>query len=235
MSMKGLDYIIDYKSLESGTYEVDYHLDKEFFELFPESLVEDGSVDVHVVFKVSLAALQFRFDIQGTLDVECDRCLEHFDLPIEGSYDMVAKIGDEATPEEENDDFITISSKDSDIDLSKHLYEFVMLSMPPQRVHPDDEEGNSTCNPDMLDRFYVQDTDDDDIDALLDEFDDGEDDFDDEDLYDEDDAELDDDSGYQDGDDDVFAGQEMETIEQKLAKNPNWEKLKSLLNKDINK
>ncbi|MCQ2249890.1 MAG: DUF177 domain-containing protein [Bacteroidales bacterium] len=238
MSTKGLDYIIDYKSLESGTYEVDYHLDKEFFELFPEPLVEDGSVDVHVVFKVSLAALQFHFDIQGTLDVECDRCLEHFDMPIEGSYDMVAKIGDEATPEEENDDFITISSKDSEIDLSKHLYEFVMLSLPPQRVHPDDEDGNSTCNPDMLDRFYVQDTDDDDIDELLEGFDDDDEDFfddgDDDDLYDEE-ADADAETEHQDGEDDVFDGMEMETIEQKLAKNPNWEKLKSLLNKDINK
>jgi len=245
MSTKGLEYIIDYKSLESGTYEVDYHIDKEFFELFPDPLVENGDVDVHVVFKVSLAALQFHFDIQGTLDVECDRCLEHFDMPIEGSYDMVAKIGDEATPEEENDDFITISSKESDIDLSKHIYEFVILSMPPQRVHPDDEDGNSTCNPDMLDRFYVQDTDDDDIDALLEGFGDDEDgDFDDEDLYDDEDYDDGDeisgcdefsDSDDANGDDDVFEGQEMETIEQKLAKNPNWEKLKALLNKDINK
>ncbi len=232
MSTKGLEYIIDYKSLETGTYEVDYHIDKEFFELFPEPLVEDGDVDVHVVFKVSLAALQFHFDIQGTLNVECDRCLEHFDMPVDSSYDMVAKIGDEASPEEEYDDFITISSNDRDIDLSKHIYEFVVLSLPPQKIHPDDEDGNPTCNPDVLDRFYIQDGDDDELAELLEGLDDEEDfDYDDDDLLDDED----DDPEYgEEDEEDPFEGQEMETIEQKLSRNPGWEKLKSLLNKDIN-
>lgn len=243
MPTKGLEYIIDYKSLESGTYEVDYHIDKEFFELFQEPLVEDGNVDVHVVFKVSLAALQFHFDIHGTVDVECDRCLEHFDMPVDSSYDMVAKIGEVASAEEEYDDYITISSNDCEIDLSKHIYEFVVLSLPPQKIHPDDEDGNPTCNPDILDRFYIQDGDDDDeIAELLEGFDDDDDDEEDFDFDDEDDEDLDDDDGLCGPDEldeveqeeDPFEGQEMETIEQKLSRNPGWEKLKSLLNKDIN-
>lgn len=229
--MNGQEYIIDYKSLESGTYEVDYHIDKEFFALFDEPLVEDGDVDVHVVFKVSLAALQFHFDIQGTLDVECDRCLEHFDMPIESSYDMVARIGDEASPEEEYDDFINISQNDSEIDLSKHIYEFVVLSLPPQKVHPDDEDGNSTCNPEMLDKFYIQD-DSDELDDFLAGFDDDDEDINEDELYDDEDYPDDEDLDESESeDDDPFAGEEMESIADKLARNPGWEKLKTLLNK----
>lgn len=229
--MNGQEYIIDYKSLESGTYEVDYHIDKEFFALFDEPLVEDGDVDIHVVFKVSLAALQFHFDIQGTLDVECDRCLEHFDMPIESSYDMVARIGDEASPEEEYDDFINISQNDSEIDLSKHIYEFVVLSLPPQKVHPDDEDGNSTCNPEMLDKFYIQD-DSDELDDFLAGFDDDDEDINEDELYDDEDYPDDEDLDESESeDDDPFAGEEMESIADKLARNPGWEKLKTLLNK----
>lgn len=229
--MKGQEYIIDYKSLESGTYEVDYHIDKEFFALFDEPLVEDGDVDVHVVFKVSLAALQFHFDIQGTLDVECDRCLEHFDMPIESSYDMVARIGDEASPEEEYDDFINISQNDREIDLSKHIYEFVVLSLPPQKIHPDDEDGNSTCNPEMLDKFYIQD-DSDELDDFLAGLDDDDEDINEDELYDDEDypEDVEDDEAESD-EEDPFAGEEMESIEDKLARNPGWEKLKTLLNK----
>ena len=231
MSDNGLEYRIDYKSLEEGTYEVDYHLDKDFFAMFDDPLVEDGDADVHVVFKVSPAALQFHFEINGSLSVECDRCLEHFDMPVENEYDMVAKIGDEASPEEENDDFITISSKDREIDLSKHIYELAVLSLPPQRVHPCDEDGNPTCNPDMLSRFQIEDPDGyADMDGC--EFGSGADD--DDDLFQDADFQQDDEDPDSPGDD-PFQGQEMETIEQKLSKSPAWDKLKSLLNKDTNK
>lgn len=206
MSEKGQEYIIDYKELESGTYEIDYHIDKTFFEMFEDSMVSDGDVDVHIQLKVSIAALQFKFDISGTLNVECDRCLEKFDIPVEGSYDMVVKLGDKNTPPDEADDFIELNSNEDSIDIRQHIYEYVILSLPARKVHPDNEDGTSGCNPEMLNKFVTITDDEEEYEENM---------FDDEEEF----------------DDEEQQEEQMETIEEKLSKNSNWDKLKELLNK----
>lgn len=257
MATKGLEYIINYKSLSSGTYEVDYHIDREFFEMFPDGEIQDGDVDVNVRFKVSLAAIVFKFTFNGTLSVSCDRCLEVFDMPIKAQYDMVAKIGEKSSAPSEADDYIELSMNEEEIDLKQHIYEYAVLSLPPRRVHPNDKNGDPTCNPEMLKHFSIVDDGDDD-----DEYLDDEDFYDDEDLDDEDidfsdedfaaleaevkkfraenpddfsdEDDIDDDELYDDEDgldESDDQGEEMETIEQKLSRDPNWAKLKQLLTK----
>lgn len=240
MSSKAQEYIIDYKTLESGIYEFNYHIDKEFFAMFDEPMAQDGDANVHATMRVTSAGLDIRLDITGTLQVECDRCLETFDMPIDASYDLVVKYGVKTTPHDEADDVITIGSDDDFLDLSQHIYEYVVLSLPARRVHPDTPDGQPGCDPEMLSHILI--TDDEDEDEYDDEYDEDEDiddedfddeediddeeDFDDEDTYD---AEGDGD-GDNDADADPFANQEMETIEQKLSRDPRWQKIKAKLN-----
>jgi uncharacterized metal-binding protein YceD (DUF177 family) len=35
----------------------------------------------------------------------------------------------------------------------QHCYEYILLALPIQRVHPDDKNGESTCDPGMLDKL----------------------------------------------------------------------------------
>ena len=245
MSNKRQEYIIDYKTLESGTYEFDYHIDKNFFSMFDEPLAQDGNADVHAAMRATSAGLSIRLDISGTLQVECDRCLETFDMPIDASYDLVVKYGDKTTPLDEADDVITIGDDDDFLDLSQHIYEYVVLSLPARRVHPDLPDGQPGCNPEMLSHIIIADDDD--------EYDD-EEDYDDDDEYDDEedydneeeyDDEEEDSEEYDTAEDDdtplvepadilvsadPFAGQEMETIEQKLSRDPHWKKIKAKLN-----
>ncbi|MBO7568366.1 MAG: DUF177 domain-containing protein [Bacteroidales bacterium] len=200
MSNKGQEYIIDYKTLESGIYEFDYHIDKDFFSMFDEPLVQDGDADVHVTMKASSAGLDICLDITGTLCVECDRCLDTFDMPIDASYDLVVKYGDKTTPLDEADDVITIGEEDDFLDLSQHIYEYVVLSLPARRVHPDTPDGQSGCDPEILSHIIIAD--------------------------DEDDEEYDEEEYVEDEDDE----DKEETIEQKLSRDPNWKKLKAKLN-----
>ena len=159
MSNKGQEYIIDYKTLESGTYEFDYHIDKNFFAMFDEPMAQDGDANVHATMRVSSAGLSIRLDISGTLQVECDRCLEPFDMPIDASYDLVVKYGDKTTPLDEADDVITIGEDDDFLDLSQHIYEYVVLSLPARRVHPDLPDGQPGCDPEMLSHILIADDD----------------------------------------------------------------------------
>lgn len=240
MSNKRQEYIIDYKTLESGTYEFDYHIDKDFFSMFDEPLAQDGNADVHAAMRVTSAGLSIRLDISGTLQVECDRCLETFDMPIDASYDLVVKYGDKTTPLDEADDVITIGDDDDFLDLSQHIYEYVVLSLPARRVHPDLPDGQPGCNPEMLSHIIITDDDDE-----YDDEDEGDEDYDEEEGNEEEyDEEYDDeeegDEEYDESDEgrlvepadilvsaDPFAGQEMETIEQKLSRDPHWKKNKS--------
>ena len=165
MSNKRQEYIIDYKTLESGTYELDYHIDNDFFAMFDEPLAQDGDANVHATMKVTSAGITIGLDISGTLQVECDRCLEPFDIPIDASYDLVVKYGDKTTPPDEADDIITVGEADDFIDLSQHIYEYVVLSLPARRVHPDTQEGLPGCDPEMLSHIIITDSDDDDDDS----------------------------------------------------------------------
>ena len=244
MPTKGQEYIIDYKTLESGIYEFDYHIDKEFFSMFDEPMVQDGNADVHAAMRVSSAGLDIQLTITGTLCVECDRCLEPFDMPIDASYDLVVKYGDHTTPLDEADDVITIGADDDFLDLRQHIYEYVILSLPARRVHPDTPDGTPGCDPDMLAHILISD-DEDEYDYEEDE---GEYDEEDEGEYGDDDEYSPEDLDpaqpvepadiivSDDSDDpapastDPFAGQEMETIEQKLSRDPRWKKIKAKLN-----
>lgn len=241
MSSKAQEYIIDYKTLESGIYEFDYHIDKDFFAMFDEPMAQDGDADVHATMRVSSAGLSIRLDITGTLQVECDRCLETFDMPIDASYDLVVKYGDTTTPLDEADDVITIGADDDFLDLSQHIYEYVVLSLPARRVHPDRPDGTPGCDPEMLSHILIAEDDEDEYDGEYDEDEEEEyNEYEDEEEYDEEEyASVPDAEPVEPVDilvnapapaADLFANQEMETIEQKLSRDPRWQKIKAKLN-----
>jgi uncharacterized metal-binding protein YceD (DUF177 family) len=51
---------------------------------------------------------------------------------------------------EESEDVVVIPETEYQFDLSSYIYEFIHLALPVRLLHPDDEDGNSTCDPDML-------------------------------------------------------------------------------------
>jgi uncharacterized metal-binding protein YceD (DUF177 family) len=68
-------------------------------------------------------------------------------------FDLIIKLNEaEATEEEEEEDadVVFIPRSETVLDLSKWLYEFLILSIPLQRVHPAKSNGESGCNEDVL-------------------------------------------------------------------------------------
>ena len=43
-----------------------------------------------------------------------------------------------------------VSPDEDQIDIRHYVYESIMLSLPVQRVHPDNEKGRTQCNKEML-------------------------------------------------------------------------------------
>lgn len=125
----------------------------DFFCNFENSEILAGNLKVEIEAQRMTNALKLEVCISGTVEVECDRCLDNCPLEIdfEGATDI--RVGE--SQGEADGDIIWISATESEIDLKEYLYESVVLSLPYQRVHGEDEDGNSLCNKDMLARFNI--------------------------------------------------------------------------------
>lgn len=144
-------YVIPYKGLKDGLHHFDFKVDDSFFESFESSEIEKGKVEIHVTLNKKSSVLEFLFELNGTVSVACDRCLDPIDMDIDYEAPLYVKFGEES--HEETDELYVLSEQETEIDLSQFIYEYIHLSLPYRRVHPDDEEGNSTCNKDMLKRL----------------------------------------------------------------------------------
>jgi uncharacterized protein len=146
-----LQFVIPFKGLKVGQHEFVSDVDDAFFESFEGSEVTKGDVHVEIILIKRENLLEFDFSLTGNVNIICDRCLDEFSLPIEYETKLFVKFGENF--EEQTDEIIILSFAEHEIDLSQYIYEFICLSLPYRRVHPDDENGNSTCNKEMISKL----------------------------------------------------------------------------------
>ena len=148
MSGSPRDYVIEFGSLPLGQHEFEFEVGDSFFQQFENSIVQHGEVDILVVLEKKSNMLVMDFTLQGSVIVTCDRCLDDLELPLEGFTELIVKLGDHS--EEESEDVIMIPSTEHQIDLSQLIYEYISVLVPMRNIHPDDENGKSMCNPEIL-------------------------------------------------------------------------------------
>jgi uncharacterized metal-binding protein YceD (DUF177 family) len=145
----GKDYIIQFAGLSLGQHKYEFEISDKFFESLDYSEIKQGRINVVLNLIKQSTMMILEFEIKGTVKMECDRCTGEFDMPLSGNYRLIVKVGGHETGDED-DDIITIAANEHELDLSQYLYEYVTLSLPIRRVHPEDKEGNSTCDQEML-------------------------------------------------------------------------------------
>ncbi len=142
---------IQFHSFGNGEHEFTFEVDDAFFTFFEESEITRGNISVRVVMIKSSRQLQFEIQLTGSVEVACDHCLDSFDQPVDSVNTLFGKFG-EGNSEEELD-VIWINDGEHEVDLAKYIYEYIILSLPIKRVHPEGPDGDSGCDPDMLDRL----------------------------------------------------------------------------------
>lgn len=143
-----VDTTIQFSGLKSGRYTYEYALDSSFFSSFENEILRSGRVDFNVQLEKKERLLIFTFSFSGTVQTECDRCLGEMDVAVEGEESLCVKFSDTEQSDDEN---IAILPENAyKIDLAPWMYEYVAVAIPMQHVHPEDENGNSTCDPEML-------------------------------------------------------------------------------------
>lgn len=142
------EYILKFSKLRAGNHEFTYSVKDSFFKNFDESPVESGELNVNVNLEKTASVLTLNFHISGTIDVPCDRCLDLINLDIDSNNTLYVKFGDERTDITDVDQVMMLDNSDTEIDLSRHIFEYICLSIPFRVTH--EEFSDSECDADML-------------------------------------------------------------------------------------
>lgn len=142
-------YQIQFSGLNNEIYQFDFKIDKSFFEAtaFPE--VRSGDLTVHVELDKQINMMVLDFTIEGEVELMCDRCLDYFKYPLSIEEQLIVKQVVEAK-ESDDDNLIYIDMQAHTLDLVHSIYEYINVALPIQRFHPEDEAGNSSCDPEMI-------------------------------------------------------------------------------------
>lgn len=145
--MSGL-YSLPISGMKEGFHRFDFEIGNDFFSLFEGSEIEEGELKVILDADKRASHIDLTILIDGTVQVSCDRCLGIFSYPLHCENRLLVQFGrkhDESDP-----DIITLTEEENELDLKQYFYEYILLALPVKRLHPDDENGNSTCDPEML-------------------------------------------------------------------------------------
>ncbi len=129
----------------------DFEIGNDFFARFEGAEISEGELKVLVKANKGPAHIDLTILIDGAVNISCDRCLGIFPFPVNCRNSLLVKFGrkhDESDP-----DIIIVSEEENELNLMQYFYEYIILALPIQRIHPTDENGNNTCDPEMISRL----------------------------------------------------------------------------------
>lgn len=148
------EFKIRIAGVEIGKYSYSMVCDKEFFEMSEISELQDGLLNLQVEMDKSEKMLDLKFHFAGEVVALCDRCLDPVTLKMDFSEQLIVNLVPAVEEDFENDENIWMVDENIyELDLFHFIYETIRLALPHKIVHPDDENGNSTCNPEVLKRL----------------------------------------------------------------------------------
>ncbi|TDQ10089.1 uncharacterized metal-binding protein YceD (DUF177 family) [Pedobacter metabolipauper] len=144
-------FSIPFTGLKIGKHLFDFEVDNNFFDAFEYSLVKKGSLNVAVELDKQETMLILQFRINGTIVLDCDKCLAEFNAPLEVQERQIVKFAED---ELESDDLeiISLSKKESEIDVSALIYEFITVSVPYIKICEQNGDGQK-CDQEMIARL----------------------------------------------------------------------------------
>lgn len=141
-------FSVPIKGLKSGIHQYHFQIDKSFFSQFENSLVQEGTFEVDLIFDKRPDMYVLTFQLAGTVSAICDRCLESINLPINNEQVLIVKYAAEAN--DDDADIIYIADAEAKFNVAKYIYEYINLSLPLTKIYDCEEDENAPCNEDML-------------------------------------------------------------------------------------
>jgi len=144
--------VIEFVKLKDGKHELDFQVDRSFFEFFGNEEVEAADVNVQIEIEKSSNWMNLLLNITGSIHLSCDRCLESIGFPIQTKYRILVKLDSvEETPaanEDQETELIYLKSNDYKLSVAQQVYETSLLALPMLRNC--DLLDVKPCNKEML-------------------------------------------------------------------------------------
>ncbi len=142
-------YTIPFVGLKQGEHDFEYTIDDTFFKHFEYDDFNSINIELKVVLNKMSTLMEFYFDATGSVNVDCDITNEPYDQPIDASYKLVVKFGQDYNDEVE--DILILPYGEYEVNIAHYIYELIVLAMPAKRIHPGVEDG--TLESDILDKL----------------------------------------------------------------------------------
>lgn len=149
------EYEIAFVGLKNGEHRFTYSINNKFFLSFGSQEFSDPSLEVVLIFEKNFGLFRLKFEILGQVTVNCDRCWDRFRLNVWDEFLQIVKQVEDPQKLKgiDSTEIGFISRKESHLNVATWIYEFSLLSIPMQRIHPDLPDGTSGCNPDVINRL----------------------------------------------------------------------------------
>ena len=133
-------YKIEFAGLKIGNHQFNFNADKKFFDKFNFYDFNDVSVDIDIDLIKKSTLLELNFSLKGTVNVNCDLTNEPFDCIVKHEAVLVVKFGQEYN--DEDDEIIVLPHGEHKLYVDQYIFELIVLSLPPKRIHPGVEDGS---------------------------------------------------------------------------------------------
>ena len=141
---KESEFMIPVSGLALGVHDYRFDINDDFFADLDYSEVKQGKVTVDLRVLREELMMTLNFHVEGKVLVPCDRCADEFYIPILSEQVFYIKLGAEEVGEA-SDDVAVVPAEEHAYDVRSLIYEYIILSIPIHRVHPEGE-----CNPEVL-------------------------------------------------------------------------------------
>lgn len=121
--------------LKEGEHQYHFEIDDSFFQIFENSLVNHGKVQVSLLLEKRSTFIELGFNLQGYLELTCDRSLQNFNHQTNAENKLILKYGEEN--KEVDEDVYIIVPETQKLNIAQWIYEFIMLTVPMKKIHPD--------------------------------------------------------------------------------------------------
>lgn len=149
MKKQDLTYQIQHTELGDGEHQFDFQTDDRIISRFENEEIRNTDLSVSAILERKSDDFILILDGKGSIELQCDRCLDFFTRDMNLHHEVSIQLAEE-TNFDTDEEFVTLSKSDNYLDIAYFIYEMIILDLPIRRVHPEDENGNSMCNPDVI-------------------------------------------------------------------------------------
>lgn len=150
------DFEIAFVGLKPGIHVFDYVVEDKFFTAYGEQDFKNCKANIKLTLDKKTGFMQLKFDIDGSVEVICDRCSNTLTKQLWDEFNLLVKIVDEPelmNEQEEDPDVYYISRGESHLHIANWIYEFINLSLPMQKSCAEEERGGPQCNNEVLEKL----------------------------------------------------------------------------------